>query len=146
MLSALIIQNLGMAWTFYIVAIVIFVVSIGMFFFMPETMYLGHRPHLTFHHDEDERDAATRKPPQAASQIEVTDNSSQALHVPKKSFVQEFSFWGINDRHVSLWQAFARPFVLLAYPTIVWSCCCYGAALSWNVILAVTNGQLFSPA
>ncbi|KIW94671.1 uncharacterized protein Z519_04648 [Cladophialophora bantiana CBS 173.52] len=137
MLSALIIQSLGMAWAFYIVAIFIFANSVTQFFFMPETMYLGPRPSLELH--EDKPDEKGR----ASAHIEITD--ADGAQVPKKTFLQELSFWGINDHSVSLWQAFARPFVLLAYPTVVWSCCCYGMALSWNVILATTNGQLFSP-
>ncbi|OQU95653.1 hypothetical protein CLAIMM_01835 [Cladophialophora immunda] len=139
MLSALIIQSLGMAWTFYIVAIFIFVFSIGQFLHMPETMYLGPRPTLDFQ----EVVADAGKDSETVSQIEIAEPNT--LTVPKKTFLQELSFWGLSDKTVSLWQAFARPFVLLAYPTVIWSCCCYGLAISWNVIMATTNGQLFSP-
>ncbi|OQV03399.1 hypothetical protein CLAIMM_08448 [Cladophialophora immunda] len=140
MLSALIIQSLGMAWAFYIVAIFIFANVVSQFFFMPETMYLGTRPSLELQEDTPDEGGVKGH---LSAHIEVHEAGSAP--VPKKTFLQELSFWGVNDRRVSLWQAFARPFVLLAYPTVVWSCCCYGLALSWNVILATTNGQLFSP-
>ncbi|KIW95039.1 uncharacterized protein Z519_03620 [Cladophialophora bantiana CBS 173.52] len=139
MLSALIIQSLGMAWTFYIVAAFIFALSIGQFLNMPETMYLGVRPTLDFQQIV----ADTGKDSEGVSQIEVVELNT--FTVSKKTFVKELSFWGLNDKSVSLWQAFARPFVLLAYPTVIWSCCCYGLAISWNVIMATTNGQLFAP-
>lgn len=139
MLSALIIQSLGMAWAFYIVAIFILTNVVTQFFFMPETMYLGTRPSLELQEDLPNRLGVKTEP---HAHIEI--NQTESAPVPKKTFVQELSFWNMNDRRISLWQAFARPFVLLAYPTVVWSCCCYGMALSWNVIMATTNGQLFS--
>lgn len=137
MLSALIIQSLGMAWTFYIVAILIFANGLTQFFFMPETMYLGSRPSISLQEDSSDEKGET------VAHVEVTKVNNTP--VPKKTFLQELSFWGTNDHSVSLWQAFARPFVLLLYPTVIWSCCTYGLALSWNVIMATTNGQLFTP-
>ena len=140
MLSALIIQSLGMAWTFYIVAIFIGANLLGQIFFMPETMYLGVRPSVSLH----EGATPTDEKSDLAAHVDIVEVDTTPIS--KKTFWQELSFWGLNDRSVSLWQAFARPFVLLAYPTVVWSCVCYGLALSWNVILACTNGQLFAPA
>lgn len=140
MLSALIIQSLGMKWTFYIVAFIIFANTVTQFFFMPETMYLGARPSTSLEEEPLEEKSGS------VSHVEVTgDTSVDTTPVPKKTFLQELSFWSATDPTVSLWQAFARPFVLLSYPTVVWSCCVYGVCLSWNVILACTNAQLFQP-
>ncbi|OCL07711.1 hypothetical protein AOQ84DRAFT_294576, partial [Glonium stellatum] len=46
---------------------------------------------------------------------------------------------------VSLRKSFLRPFILMAYPTVLWSCVIYGVALGWNVIPGATVAQLFAP-
>ncbi|KAK5129290.1 hypothetical protein LTR08_003620 [Meristemomyces frigidus] len=137
MLSALIIQSLGMNWTFYIVAIFIFGNFVTEFFFMPETLYVGSRPEVKFHDSEDEHHK------EVATHVEVTEETAHPT--PQKTFVRDLSFWSTNDRTVSLWRVFIKPFALLAYPTVVWSSFMYGLAISWNAIMACTNGQLFAP-
>jgi len=133
MFSAFIIQALGMNWAF-IVAMFVGASVISMFFFMPETKYTGPRPRIlpVLQSEKDEKTAKV-------SEIEDTE----AIH--KKTFVQDLKFWSKADPDVSLVRAFLRPFVLLAYPTVVWSCFIYGLALSWNVILGSIVAQLFAP-
>ncbi|KAL3470360.1 major facilitator superfamily domain-containing protein [Aspergillus californicus] len=133
MFSGLIVQDLGMPWAFWIVAIFVFANVICMFFFMPETKYTGPRPDPF-------------RPTESAEQKErVGVQVEETSPVPKKSFVQELQFWSGGDPDVNLGHIFMRPFVLLAYPTVVWSCFIYGLALSWNVILGAIVAQLFAP-
>jgi MFS family permease len=130
MLSAFIIQSLGMNWAFYIVAMFIGLSLVAMFFGMPETKFTGVRPSIL------------------RSSVEVSEKSNN-LHVEvaetkkKRSYVGELAFWGSSDPDVKLWKVFLRPFVLLSYPTVLWACLIYGMALSWNVILGATTAQLF---
>ncbi|KIW99597.1 uncharacterized protein Z518_11010 [Rhinocladiella mackenziei CBS 650.93] len=134
MFSAFIIQGLGMNWAFFIVAMFIGANVICMIFFMPETKFTGPRPKIV----SILQDAGKGERSQV-SEVEVESP------VPKKTFVQELKFWSKGDPKVNLLHTFLRPFVLLAYPTVLWSCCIYGLALSWNVILGAIVAQLFSP-
>ncbi|KAF4762342.1 hypothetical protein HAV15_005370 [Penicillium sp. str.  len=131
MFSGFIVQALGMNWAFWVVAMFVGASLISMFFFMPETKFCGPRPDpfqpTTVNADKD--------------QVLVQKSSA----VPKKTFVQELKFWNSGDPDVNLLHVFLRPFVLLAYPTVLWSCCIYGMALSWNVILGASVAQLFAP-
>lgn len=137
MLSAFIIQTLGMNWAFYIVAIFIFTNFVCMFFAMPETKYTGSRPSLSL--ETSETDSEELEPKQ------IEDVGGEGVTLQPRTWVQELAFWGRGDDSISLWRAFLRPFVLLAYPTVVWSCVIYGLALSWNVILGILAAQIFAP-
>jgi MFS family permease len=144
MFSAFIIQSKGMSWAFYIIAIIIAANCITMFFFMPETKFNGAgRPSIL--------PAEYRKSSgqESSDQIEKP-GSSQLEEVPeptpiKKTYLQSLAFWGHGDPNVNILHTFLRPFVLLAFPTVLWSCLVYGLALSWNVILGASVAQLFAP-
>jgi MFS family permease len=139
MLSAFIIQSLGMNWAFYIVAIAAGVSFIPMFFFMPETKFTGSRPTVRIMSDEQGHDEKTV----SGEHIEAIEDDDFAPE--KGSYLKSLSFWPKGDPNVSLRKAFLAPFVLLAYPTILWSCLIYGFALGWNVILGASVAQLFAP-
>lgn len=132
MLSAFIIQSLGMNWAFYIVAMFIGLNFVTMFFAMPETKFTGARPSIVI------------SPPQSSAKVDVV-HEEVVENSKTRSYLGELAFWGSSEPGVSLWKVFLRPFMLLAYPTVVWSCFIYGMALSWNVILGATTAQLFAP-
>jgi MFS family permease len=136
MLSAFIIEHLSMRWAFIIVGIFIFAAEIPMFFFMPETRFLGARNDVnaveTFTGDE-------------KSKVIETESYGADTEIPKTTYLQSLIPWGKGDPNVNLLHTFLRPFVLLAYPTILWSCIVYGMALSWNVIIGATLAQIYAP-
>jgi hypothetical protein len=147
MFSAFIIQSLGINWAFYIVAMFIGLNLITMFFFMPETKFTGYRLAILpgDHSIPSEKDSASSHVEklggeQASATLEEFQDS-----IPKQSRIRSLAPWGKNDPSVSLLRAFLRPFVLMAYPTVVWSCVIYGLALSWNVVLGASIAQLFAP-
>ncbi|PMD39451.1 MFS general substrate transporter, partial [Hyaloscypha variabilis F] len=128
LVSAFIIQALSMRWAFFIIAISIFINQITLIFFMPETKFLGVRPQiLAVENPSDEHD------------------SSQAFEIPRKSYFKSLAFCSVVDPNVSLRKTFLRPFVLMAYPTVIWSSLIYGLSLGWNVVLGATVAQLFAP-
>lgn len=135
MFSGFIVQGLGMNWAFWIVAIFIGANLVCMFFFMPETKFTGRQPGTSRSQyasvDTGKREALLKE---------------QADSVPYKSWLEELKIWNQGDPGINLLHVFLRPFVLLAYPTVVWSCFVYGLALSWNVILGAVVAQLFAPA
>lgn len=151
MFSAFIIQYLGMNWAFYIVAISIAISQVSIFFFMPETKFIGSRTAISFPFgDPMELDSKG----ELAESIEMAASSKTSSDlvelnvsplVPAKTYAQDLAFWGKADPNISLRKAFLAPFVLVAYPTVLWSCLIYGLALGWNVILGASTAQLFAP-
>jgi hypothetical protein len=117
---------------------------ISIFMFMPETKFTGSRPQIL-----SSRIArpSSNQTPSATVIKEKEDGSVNNVSqtVSQRTWLQELQFWSKGDPDVNLLHVFLRPFFLLAYPTVVWSCFVYGLALSWNVILGATVAQLFSP-
>ncbi|KAJ5086586.1 hypothetical protein NUU61_007893 [Penicillium alfredii] len=136
MFSGFIVQALGMDWAFWIVAIFIAANLVCMFCFMPETKFTGPRPQIL-----PPSRSASESSTKGLEEISV----DELQPVPKKSWLEELKFWSRGDPNVNLLHVFLRPFVLMAYPTVVWSCFVYGLALSWNVILGAIVAQLFTP-
>ncbi|KAG4412730.1 hypothetical protein IFR04_014127 [Cadophora malorum] len=133
LVSAFIIQTLSMRWAFFIVAISILINQITLIFAMPETKFIGNRPQI--------------KAPQASSDEKrsCNDRASVQSQVPKKSYFQSLAFCPVVDHSVSLRKTFLRPFVLMSYPTVLWSSIVYGMSLGWNVVLGASVAQLFAP-
>ncbi|KAG2421505.1 hypothetical protein HFD88_005480 [Aspergillus terreus] len=148
--SAYIIQSLSMRWAFFITAMSIGVSLITMFFFMPETMFNGPRPVIVPVIAEETNEIHESEDKLSCEHIEgVTSMNTAPVELEssnrkKRSYANELFQFGINH-HVSFWQVFKRPFILMAYPTVVWSSLIYGMSLSWNVILGSVVAQLFSP-
>src|SRR5690348_13197267 len=107
-LSAFMIQALGMDWAYYIVAIFIGINVLTIFFFMPETRFLGTRPSILL----DMTESSEEK--KGVSHLEIHEDEEH-LAPKKRTYVQDLAFWGRGDPEISLWRAFLRPFVLLAY-------------------------------
>jgi MFS family permease len=154
LISAYIIQALGMNWAFYIIAMVIAVNLVTMFFTMPETKFTGSRPAILVAEQSDvsekldtqdyhvEHSPSPTKDTRDGAQISVDGSSAPST---KKTYLQSLAFVEKNDRDVSLIKTFLRPLVLMTYPTVIWSSIIYGFSLSWNVILGATVAQLFAP-
>jgi MFS family permease len=148
--SAYIIQSLSMRWAFFITAMSIGVSLIMMFFFMPETMFTGPRPRiLSIIAEESNKidgseDKLSCEHVEGATSMNNVPVEQESLTTKKRSYRNELFQVGINH-DISLWQIFKRPFILMAYPTVVWSSIVYGMSLSWNVILGSLVAQLFAP-
>jgi hypothetical protein len=128
-----------MRWAFFIVAMSIGVNMISMVVSMPETMYHGDRPVINLVHTD------TEKPTENFEHIDNPSNRSvPPVTAKKRSFLQDLLYFHSN-KGTSLWKVFKRPFILMAYPTVLWSSLVYGMSLSWNVILGATVAQLFAP-
>jgi len=98
MLSAFIIQSLGMDWAFYIFAIVIAASLVSMFFFMPETKFTGLRPSIL--------PAASEQSLEKPLSVEHNENvippkgygvSNQAQEMSSKgSYLSGLTFWAME--------------------------------------------------
>jgi hypothetical protein len=141
-----------MNWAFWIVATWILGNLVTMFFFMPETKYTGSRPKILIVDSEQ----SLNDKPITSEKVEELDRNEKVVAVSedsqenqqtikKRSYIQQLKPWGTDDPSVSLLKTFLRPFVLLAFPTVLWSCLIYGFALAWNVVLGASVAQLFAP-
>lgn len=148
--SAFIIQSLSMRWAYFIIATSIGISLIMMFFFMPETMFTGHRPQNVSMIAEEtnqinqSQSKLSCEHVESATETNTVTQQQESLTTKKRSYTSELFQVGIN-RDLSFWQICRRPFILMAYPTVVWSSIIYGMSLSWNVILGSLVAQLFAP-
>jgi len=132
-----------MRWAFFIIAIAIGVSLVLMIFLMPETMFDGHRPIIVPVQNRVSKQEEGGK--SSSEHIETEERvSEESLTVMKRTYVQDLFRVTVNN-DVNLWVLFKRPFILMAYPTVLWSSLVYGMSLSWNVILGAMVAQLFSP-
>jgi MFS family permease len=146
MFSAFIIQNIGLGWAFYIVAVSIALSLVSMFFFMPETKFTGTRPMITTGPETVlEGGCKSRRYSNPIEHPVPTDPIISSEMLAGVSYARSLEFWGRNDTSISLLKSFTGPFILLGYPTVLWSCLIYGLALGWNVVLGATVAQLFEP-
>ncbi|KAH6984738.1 major facilitator superfamily domain-containing protein [Ilyonectria sp. MPI-CAGE-AT-0026] len=159
-LSAFIIQDIGLNWAFYIVAFALFANFIAIIFFMPETAYHSHRPNINtaaIDHSTpmDKGREAGFSPSTQPEKMEKgseliagsSDTETGAAETMPKPFSETLKFWSrdaINPK-IRLKAAFLRPLVLLGYPTVLWACLVFGMALTWNIVLSLTVAQLFAP-
>lgn len=143
LVSAFIIQWRGMRWAFFIVAMFIGLSLASMIVAMPETLYSGPRPSIIPWPDDDPK-------PTGGTQETATDangrhSTLELGSLPARSYLSQLALFSAPDPGASFFRAFCRPFVLVTYPTVLWSSCVYGLSLSWNVILGATVAQLFAP-
>jgi hypothetical protein len=133
-----------MSWAFYIVAMFICASCISMFFFMPETKFSGARPSIYLPTSDSTKEEGEHKIEDVA--ITTNENSDGHPAAPlKRSYLRELALWEAPDPNESFRNLLLRPFVLLAYPTVLWACLVYGMSLGWNVIIGATVAQLFEP-
>ncbi|OBT60757.1 hypothetical protein VE03_10868 [Pseudogymnoascus sp. 23342-1-I1] len=146
LVSAYIIQALSVRWAFFIIAASIGVNMMTLIFFMPETKFTGPRPAIAVAGDDETTTTSPPDKPQSEHREEIGGCSSDASHViAEKTYRESLAFCSGVDHSVSLKRAFLRPFILTAYPIVLWSSLIYGLALGWNVILGVLVAQLFAP-
>jgi MFS family permease len=149
LVSAYVIQSLSMRWAFFIVAICISVNMITMVLFMPETKFTGHRPvlvtlenNLSIRGDQKSGGSEHREDLVVDLRKDIIEEERSGSP-KKKTFIQELAYCSTTDSQVNLFKIFLRPFVLMAFPTVLWASALYGMSLSWNLILGATVAQLF---
>ena len=131
---------------------IILLAEVPMFFIMPETKFTGLRPSImppARYHGLDKHEIHVEKVERAEgfeeSSAVVSGGLNQERPFHKDSYLRSLALWSKGDPEVNLLRAFLRPFVLLGYPTVLWSCCIYGLSLSWNVVIGTSLAQLYAP-
>ncbi|KAK4946506.1 hypothetical protein LTR10_014358 [Elasticomyces elasticus] len=159
-LSAYIIQAIGMSWAFYIIGIAIFANSLTIFFTMPETAYWGPRPKISLRllhegngavvvGDSDRDHGPSENVSVEKNTTQVEPHTGGAVKVglmheqpSKRPYIREMHPFPVVNSTLSLGKLFLRPFVLLTY---IFAPFANEHLTAWNVILALTIAQLFAP-
>lgn len=63
---------------------------------------------------------------------------------PPKSFVQTLRPWNGQLRHENWFKVALRPFILFAYPAILWSALVYSLSIGWLIVLSETVSEVYS--
>ncbi|KAJ5783018.1 MFS general substrate transporter [Penicillium paradoxum] len=129
MLSSFIIQSLGPAWSFWILAMCLGANMLTLIFAMPETMYYGDRAAIV--------------PAEAKSGSEHVEDVGAVHTVEKRSYMSELSLWPGGNPDVDLRAIFFRPFLYCLNPIVIWASLVYGMSFISLTTLAATAAQIF---
>lgn len=149
-ISAALIQSTGgESWSFWFMFILCAVNWVLMFVAMPESKYTGERLNVQALINEQSEDAegavdiSNFKEPKVAHVEDCNSETEESTQVPKNPYSRLLMPFSSIDKETSIFKLFCRPFLLVAYPTVLWSSAIYGIALSWHVILGVLISQIF---
>lgn len=62
---------------------------------------------------------------------------------PKKSFRQHLKVHNGRINHDKWWKAAVRPFVLFAYPAVLWSSIVYACSIGWLIVISETIAVIY---
>ncbi|KAI4235456.1 MAG: hypothetical protein LQ349_003164 [Xanthoria aureola] len=79
------------------------------------------------------------KSPGPSSQRYTTDLRSR----PPKTFAQTLRPWNGQLRHENWFKVALRPFILFAYPAILWSALVYSLSIGWLIVLSESVSEIY---
>ncbi|KAL8993593.1 MAG: hypothetical protein Q9169_006230 [Polycauliona sp. 2 TL-2023] len=79
------------------------------------------------------------KSPGAGTQRYTTHLRSR----PPKTFVQTLKPWNGQLRHENWFKVALRPFILFAYPAILWSALVYSLSIGWLIVLSESVSEIY---
>ncbi|KAI4255987.1 MAG: hypothetical protein L6R42_006459 [Xanthoria sp. 1 TBL-2021] len=62
---------------------------------------------------------------------------------PPKTFVQTLKPWNGQLRHENWFKVALRPFILFAYPAILWSALVYSLSIGWLIVLSESVSEIY---
>ncbi|PWY84386.1 MFS general substrate transporter, partial [Aspergillus eucalypticola CBS 122712] len=130
MLSSFIIQSLGPAWSFWILAIGLGASLITLFFTMPETMYYHDRPKIV--------------PAEAGKDNTAhVESVGHVERLKKRSYIRGLSVWPGGNPTVDVRGMVYRSFLYCLNPIVIWASAVYGLSFISLTTLAATVAQIF---
>ncbi|PGH08900.1 hypothetical protein GX51_00957 [Blastomyces parvus] len=118
-----IIQNLGLLTPFGIEALVLCILLPAIYFFVPETADVLH------------------KPGQADEKLNTAHGGENA---PKRPYSEELKVFNGRISHKSFWALAAKPLSLIMFPAVVFSTFIHGSFLTWLVVFAILSTNIFT--
>lgn len=140
LLASFVFEKLDRRWLFWILAIVLFIDFVLLFFFAPETFW--ERVPIPDKRSREETAAARE-----ALKGEEVHNSFAYREEPsivKKTFVQELRMFHGRHSRDKWWMVLLRPFVLLLYPNILFGALIYTFAVVWLILISETISHIFT--
>jgi MFS family permease len=130
------IQAAGWRWYHWLVTILAGIDVVLIFLFFPETQYPRNlHTSMDITHAIDDASFQSDEPEQEkvkTSRTVSTINSSPA-YPKKKTFIQELKPWSPVDPDVSLVGAFIRPWLVWAFPSMIWGVLAFSLNVAWQV-------------
>lgn len=71
----------------------------------------------------------------------ISDPESQ--NMMPNSFKSGFSLYGERQQNVGWWKAAFRPFVLFAYPAVLWSALVYSLSIGWLIVISESMAEVY---
>lgn len=126
------------------------------------TPYPGPLSELSPSADDDDANANDPEPasantqPMSASMLPATAGLDEKLPGPSsqryttylrsrppKTFVQTLKPWNGQLRHENWFKVALRPFILFAYPAILWSALVYSLSIGWLIVLSESVSEIY---
>jgi hypothetical protein len=88
--------------------------------------------------------SATSTPPNG--QVPTTTEQSYTDYwrsAPKKSYTQSLAVYSGRINNTSWKKALIRPFILFAYPSILWSALVYSLSVGWLIVLSESVSEIY---
>ncbi|KAF4439347.1 hypothetical protein F53441_12626 [Fusarium austroafricanum] len=89
--------------------------------------------------------STTQRDPEIASPVHPVSNSyTQDLRQrPARSFTQHMKVFNGRLNNDNWFKVMLRPFILLAYPAVLWSAIMYSCSIGWLIVLAETMAIIY---
>ncbi|RMZ76671.1 hypothetical protein DV738_g4816, partial [Chaetothyriales sp. CBS 135597] len=69
--------------------------------------------------------------------------TTSLLNAPPKTYVQTLKPWNGRLSRVSWFKVAVRPFILITYPTVLWSSLVYSLSIGWLIVLSESVAYIF---
>lgn len=81
--------------------------------------------------------------PSVTRQATTKSYTSDLRQEPAKPWVKTLNPWNGRLSHESWWRAAIRPFILFAYPAVLWSALVYSLSVGWLIVLSESVAAIY---
>ncbi|KAK3064175.1 hypothetical protein LTS18_009544, partial [Coniosporium uncinatum] len=99
---------------------------------VPTTYVPLQTPPTPSHHNGADNDA-----------VHMNEYTSFYREAPAKSFVQQLKPWNKRLRNNNWFRVATRPFILFAYPAVLWSTVVYSLSVGWLIVLSESVSSIY---
>ena len=103
-------------------------------------------PYHKFGGDQDVNDQASQlesNPPLNGRPPGPVRYTSYLMQAPRRTFVQELKPWNGRLHHDNWFRVAFRPFILFAYPAVLWSSVVYSCSVGWLIVLSESVATIY---
>ncbi|KAJ4387921.1 hypothetical protein N0V93_008524 [Gnomoniopsis smithogilvyi] len=142
-----IIEAEGYRWTFGACAVIFGVLTVAVFFLVPETGYRRDilTPIVTI---DDYGNKGLHMRPKYQINLQGEDYQGRYIEISamerKKTFGESLHIFNGRLSSGSFWKVFLRSIVMMCYPAVIWAFLTYGTEITWVIIFSVVNSSFFS--